>query len=115
TARGALWGMIAGFVGYIVPKILGGAGVTAIFNGFLDPFFIGLYLSVIFTIIGSIGQIKSQEEVDMQKSLHIFPKREMDDKEFKRTYLYANGIMVIGVLFTVFLLLFWALPYNGII
>jgi sodium/pantothenate symporter len=114
TARGALWSMIAGFCGFVIAKFMAGFGVTSIFSGFLDPFFVGLYLSIIFAVLGSSGQKPTTAEIEYREFLHVMPDREIDAREFKITYRYTNFIMVVGVLFIVFLLVFWALPYNGL-
>jgi sodium/pantothenate symporter len=115
TARGAMWSMIAGFCGFVITRFLSGLEITTIFTGFLDPFFIGIYCSIVLAIIGSMGKKPTEPEAAYRRSLHIMPKQELSEKEFAITYRYTTGIIIIGVLFTVFLLVFWALPYNGFI
>jgi sodium/pantothenate symporter len=115
SSRGALWGMLAGFFGFIIPKFLQGLGVTTFFTGFLDPFFTGVVLSLIFAFLGSRGQNITPEEISYRSALHIMPAVELEPKEVKITNRYTTFIIVVGVLFAAFLLVFWALPYNGII
>jgi sodium/pantothenate symporter len=114
TARGANWSMVAGLVGFL------GAKSAALFGGvslqnWLDPFFIGLYLSVIFAIIGTKTSKLTQEEIDYRENLHRLPASESLAPDYKRDKVYGNVMIVVGALVTVFLLFGWALPYNGII
>ena len=118
SATGARWAMIAGFLGFIIPKCLVGFGVGncgAVFINFLDPFFIGVYLSLIFAIIGTKLHPASEEELVYHKQLLVLPEKEKNPKDYRIDRRYAIVLMVAGVLLTVFLLFGWALPYNGII
>jgi sodium/pantothenate symporter len=112
TARGALWGMIAGFLGFTVTKTLNGTGALAIWYNFIDPFFIGLYLSVIFTFIGSATTRPSAEERRVLAEMHVLPESEKPIAEYKKTFAYANVLVVMGIVIIVALLAIWALPYN---
>lgn len=115
TARGARWSMCAGFVGFLVAKVLSSLGIVTIFYNLLDPFFIGVYCSIIAAIIGSYGQKRTETEINEHNKLHVFPDEMKDIKEYKRTSIYANIMIVSGILFSAVLLYMWALPYNGII
>jgi sodium/pantothenate symporter len=114
TARGALWAMWAGFLGFIVTKCLQGFGIWKVFYNFTDPFFIGLYLSAIFAILGSLSSKPSDEEVKVLGEMHVIPEAEKPIGEYKRTFAYANALIVIGILVTVGLIVWWAIPYNEI-
>jgi sodium/pantothenate symporter len=113
SSRGALWSMIAGFVGFVVTKFLQGFGVTTVFSNFLDPFFIGIYLSILFAVIGSATKAPSPKEIAYREKLLIVPKSELDPREYKITYRYTTMSIIVGVAFTAFLVFYWVLPYNG--
>ncbi|WP_286471408.1 hypothetical protein, partial [Parabacteroides goldsteinii] len=77
SAAGARWSMTAGFLGFIISKCLVGFGVApfnSIFINFLDPFFIGLYLSLIFAVIGSKVSPVTPEESAYRDSLLALPQ-----------------------------------------
>ncbi len=118
SATGARWSMIAGFLGFMIPKCLVGFGIqpfAGILINFLDPFFIGLYLSLIFAVIGSKLQPAAKEEIEYRKQLLILPETEKVASEYKRDRLYGYVLIVVGILTTIFLLFGWALPYNGLL
>ena len=113
TARGALWSMIAGAVGFFATKAFNGFKIWPIFYNFLDPFLIGLYLSLIFAVLGSLGRGPEAEVEQLRQQMHIIPKEELKLAEYKRTFAYANVLIVVGVLVTLFLIVFWAIPFNS--
>lgn len=113
TSRGAFLSMLTGFVGFVVTKFLYGLGIVSIFYNFLDPFFIGIYLSIVFAIIGSRGQQRTQLEIDYFDKMHITPEIELIPEEIKKTKLYIWIAIIVGVAMSVFLILYWAAPYNG--
>ena len=118
SATGARWSMTAGFLGFIISKCLVGFGVApfnAIFINFLDPFFIGLYLSLIFAVVGSKVSPVTAEESAYRDSLLVLPKEERVAREYQIDRRYGWLLIVMGVLTTLFLLFTWALPYNGLI
>ena len=118
SSTGARWSMIAGFLGFIIPKCLMGfvGGVfSSLFVNFLDPFFIGLYMSLLFAIIGSAMHPVSREESTYREQLIVLPKQERVVAEYKRDYVYGYILIVAGIITTIILLFGWALPYNGII
>lgn len=118
SATGARWSMIAGFLGFIIPKCLVGFGVApfnSILVNFLDPFFIGLYLSLIFAIIGSKLHPVSKEETEYRDHLLVLPDSEKVAADYKRDKVYGYVLIAAGILTTLVLLFGWALPYNGLI
>jgi sodium/pantothenate symporter len=113
TARGAFYSMLTGFVGFLVTKLLYGFGIVTIFYNFLDPFFIGIYFSLAFAIFGSMGQKRSELEVQFFDKMHITPKKELDVREIRRTKAYCWIAVAGGVAISLFLILYWAAPYNN--
>lgn len=118
SKTGARWAMIAGFLGFIIPKALVGFGIqpfTSIFINFLDPFFVGLFLSLLLAVIGSKLHPVEQEESDYREQLLVLPESEKIATEYKRDRLYGYLLIVVGIFTTLVLLFGWALPYNGIL
>lgn len=118
SAAGARYAMIAGFLGFMVTKCLTGFGIqpfASVFVNFLDPFFIGLYLSLIFAVIGSRLHPVGAEEAAYREELLVLPESEKSAAEYKRDRLYGYLLIGVGIATTCFLLFGWALPYNGIL
>jgi sodium/pantothenate symporter len=111
TARGALWSMVGGFLGFAITKILQGTGTLKIFYNFTDPFFIGIYASIVFAYIGSLGNKPSTAEVDVLTKMHVVPDDIKPMSEYKLTFAYANGLIIVGLLVIIALIAFWAVPY----
>lgn len=118
SATGARWSMTAGFLGFIISKSLVGFHVAPfnhIFINFLDPFFIGLYFSLLFAVIGSKLHPVTEAENSYRKNLLVIPKEERVAADYRRDRVYGYILIVAGVATTLFLLFGWALPYNGLI
>lgn len=114
SATGSRWSMYAGFICFLVAKSAAVFGGVSLQN-FLDPFFIGLYCSIIAAIVGSKMYPVTAEEIAYRENLHIIPAEEKLPADYKRDKGYGVLLIVIGALVTVFLLFGWALPYNGLI
>lgn len=118
SATGARWAMVAGFVGFIIPKCLVGINAfnaAAIFKNFLDPFFIGIYFSLLFAVIGSKKHPVTEDELQYRDELLQLPESEISHKDYQWDRIFAILLIVAGVAVTLFLLFGWALPYNGLI
>lgn len=118
SAAGARWSMIAGFLGFIIPKALRELHVApfdTVFINFLDPFFIGIYLSLLFAVIGSRLHPVTEVEKEYRDNLMTLPEKEKAQKEYARDKVYGYILIIAGIATSLFLLFGWALPYNGII
>lgn len=118
SSTGARWSMIAGFLGFLFTKSLVGLGIepfASVFVNFLDPFFLGLLLSLLFAVVGSKLHPADEEEILYRKKLLVIPESEKVAADYKRDRLYGYLLIAVGIATTVFLLFGWALPYNGII
>ena len=118
SATGARWSMIAGFLGFMVTKCLVGFGVqpfASVFINFLDPFFVGLYLSILFAVAGSKLYPVRKEEKECREELLILPESEKKASEYRRDRYYGYLLIAVGIATTCFLLFGWALPYNGLL
>ncbi len=118
SATGARWSMIAGFFGFIIPKSLVGFHVAPfdrILVNFLDPFFVGIYLSIIFAVIGSRKYPSSTKEQEYHKQLMVVPRAERVKEDYRRDRVYGYIMVIAGIATACFLLFGWALPYNGLL
>jgi sodium/pantothenate symporter len=114
SATGARWSMRAGFLGFLSAKVLVELGIGSdILKNFLDPFFVGLLLSLLFAVIGSRLHPVTEKEAAYRDSLLELPEKEASPKEYRHDRLYGNLLIVSGIVVTLFLLFGWALPYNG--
>lgn len=118
SATGARWSMIAGFLGFLVPKCLVGFGIqpfASLFKNFLDPFFTGIYLSLLFAVLGSRFIPVSEEEKQYRNRLLVLPDEERSAEDYRRDKVYGWILIGAGVATTLVLLFGWALPYHGIL
>lgn len=118
SATGARWAMLSGFLGFIIPKCLVGFGIapfTKILVNFLDPFFLGIYFSLLFAVIGTKLHPAEAKEKEYREKLLILPEKEKVASEYKRDRLYGYVLIAAGVVTTLVLLFGWALPYHGIL
>jgi len=112
TERGAYFAMLGGLIGFIIPRATNGLGFTS-FTNVLDPFFIGVALSIIMAYIGNKGQTPTAQEVAFQNKMHIMPKFETLESDYKRDLIYGRAMVAVGILATVLFLVYWAIPYNA--
>ncbi len=115
SATGARWAMIAGFLGFIVPKCLVGFDISpfsSIFRNFLDPFFIGIFCSLIFAVIGSKLHPVSNAEVEYRNELLKVPEEEKNPKDYRIDKIFALLLIAAGLIITLVLMFGWAIPYN---
>lgn len=115
TKAGAFWGMLVGFVVSSGMKIY-----TSVFSILLpiyfDPFFVGIVAGVLAMVIASACTKVTDKEKQERAALFIIPDEEKNPAEIKKTKLMLMFTIPLGILVTVFLLVFWAIPYlNGLI
>jgi sodium/pantothenate symporter len=111
TEAAAFWGLVAGFVGYTVPRTLVGFDLLSL-PAALDPLMIGFFLSLITILIVSARTRVTVAETEFLESIHV-PPREMEDAEAARRTLIWPKIMVVwGIVCGVGLVLIYARPYQ---
>lgn len=111
TERGAYFAMIGGFFGYLITKCLKEFADIP-FTNLFDPFFMGVYISVILGILGSLGQKRTEHEINFLKDLHVMPQSELVKKDYQRDRVYGWLLIAAGIIVMVFLIEYWAIPYN---
>ncbi len=111
TADGAFWGIVVGFLGNLVPKILTVFDIIYL-PVYLDPFVIGIILSFITIIIVSGRGKVTDEEHRYRLQVHETPPAEFDPALTRKTLWFAKGLMICGATLTILMIVFYVLPYR---
>jgi sodium/pantothenate symporter len=112
TAAGAFWGIVTGFLGNAIAKLLSVFGIVA-FPAFLDPFVIGLSLSIATILIVSKMGRATEAERAYRVMIHRVPSEEIDERKLSQTLRLTKGLMVTGVLMIAAMVVFYARPYMA--
>lgn len=112
TKVGAFCGMLVGFVVSASMKVgLSIAGITLPI--YFDPFFVGLAAGIVAMIIGSACTKVTEKEKQEREALFVVPESEKDPAEVKKTKRMMLISIPLGILITVILIVFWAVPYHN--
>lgn len=110
TKTGAFCGMLVGFITCFSLKLYSNvAGITL--PVYLEPSFVGMILNCVAMVVGSAVTKVSQEEMDARAALFVVPINERNPKSIRKTLNVVKWMIGIGVLITVFLSVFWVIPY----
>ncbi len=112
TADAAFWGIAIGFFGNIIPKILSSSGIIDL-PSYLDPILIGAAASLLAVLWVSHRTIVSDEEHEFRMALHTTPSEDISDRETRKTLRVAYSIGLFGVILTLFLFVFYVMPYQA--
>lgn len=104
SAEGAFWGMLLGFLGCAVLKTYTTL-MSITLPMYLDPFFVGICLSVLGVVIGSKMKAPTQAEQEEYALLHHSEENVQGMKK------YGYGYLCFGIAFTVFMLIAYVIPY----
>ena len=111
TADGAFWGIVVGFVGNLIPKVLSVFEVISL-PVYLDPFVIGLVLSFItIMLVSRTGRVTKEESL-YRMQIHKTPPTECAPALTARTLWFAKGLMVCGATVTILMIVFYVWPYE---
>ena len=112
SESGAFYGMLFGFLGCAVTKSWSALTHTTL-PIYLDPFCVGLVLSIVGMMIGNRAKKATKEEIQEYEKLHIRPESEKNTVEEKKTlsltYLYLAFGVVLGLVFV----FAYAIPYMN--
>ncbi|MGI9222067.1 MAG: sodium:solute symporter family protein [Woeseiaceae bacterium] len=111
TEPAAFWGMVAGFVGYVIPKTLSMLAIIKL-PSYLDPLLLGFVISLTTALLLSRNGEVTAEQTAYRKSLHVRPAELNDKKAMRRTLMWPNIMMAWGVVATVILLIVYTRPYQ---
>ena len=110
TKTGAFCGMLFGFLGCAIMKIIGTKVSLPIY---LDSFVIGLIANILGLVIGSkLTSVSKTEELERAK-LFVTPKDEMVAGDIKKTKRTVAFYIVFGVIVAVVMLVMWVIPYHS--
>ena len=112
SEMGCFLGMLFGFLGCVITKSVSaimGIGLPM----YLDPFIIGIVLSIIGLIIGNKIKSSTQKDKEFYQKLHIRPQNECDDTEDKKTHRLTYIYICYGILLGIFFVIAYALPYMN--
>ena len=110
SETGAFWGMLLGFLGCAIPKAVSALGKITL-PIYLDPFFIGLLMSVIGIVLGSTFKKATDTEFKKYEEIHIRPESEKNALEERKTNRLKYIYMAFGIALGLFFILCYALPY----
>lgn len=110
---GAMAAMLSGFIGYLVFKALQSFQILKI-PAWLDPFFIGVFMSVVMGIVFSILYKTTEEELVYFYELHKIPLTEQIPSKYNHSLQYGNLLIVSGILLTIILIYYWVIPLHRI-
>jgi sodium/pantothenate symporter len=113
TASGAFWGMVAGFFGNVITKIVDTAGWIDV-PVYLHPVVIGAALSLLVIIaVSRAGQV-TEAESRYREKLHELPEEDRDPAASRSTHWLAAAVSAFGVFATAGFLFWYVLPYQEI-
>lgn len=111
---GAFLGMLLGFLGCAIPKAIG-AIIGFTFPIYLDPFFIGIILSILGLFFGSIIKRATSEDHERYQIMHIRPLEEISIIEDKKTNRLKWVYIAYGIALGLFFVFAYAVPYINAI
>jgi sodium/pantothenate symporter len=111
TARAAYWGIISGFVGNVIPRLLDTLGWIDL-PSYLNPIVIGGVISLV--VVLSLSHLGSVTDVQRARrlTLHEVPEEDRDTAQARKTQWSAIGVALSGIFMTAMLLRFYVLPYQ---
>ena len=110
TKAGAFAGMLAGFLGCFVMKLISSVGGVSL-PVYLDPSLVGMVCCIVAMIIATVFTKVTEEEKIQREKLFITPESELDKKEIKKTLRWSRISILIGAAAAVLMLIIWAIPY----
>ena len=114
TKLGAFISMLSGFIVSATMKIY--VSIKSILLPiYFDPFFVGIAVSILTLIIGSLCTKVTPKEKEEREKLFVIPEGENNPKEIKKTKFMIGLTIPLGIIITILLLVLWVIPYlNGL-
>ena len=111
TEAAAFWGMLAGFLGNVIPAALVYLDVISLASYF-DPAVLGTVASLLTIAVLSRRGAPSSEERRFLAALHETPAEDRDAHQLRRTLVAPALLVVYGFVMPFLLLNFYVLPYQ---
>ena len=112
TAPAAFWGIVTGFFGNVIPRILTHFEVISL-PPYLHPVFLGAALSLVTILVLSRLTQVTEIERSYRLALHETPASEIDEGMTRRTIGYAWAFALFGVVMTVWVFVAYVIPYQA--
>lgn len=109
TKTGAFCGMLAGFIGCFGLRLFTALSSVEL-PVFLDSAIVGMFLNVIFMIIGTKLTHITEEEVTAYTRMLEMPEAEKDPLEMNKTLKWSKISLSFGLVFAVIMLVLWIIP-----
>ena len=113
TAAAAMWGIISGFLGNVIPKLLSLAGLVEL-PVYLDPILIGAVLSLVTVLWVSRYTQVTEAEREYRASLFVAPEEDVEPGRIAGTIKIAHLTGAFGLLSAALLIILFILPYREI-
>lgn len=111
TADGAFWGIVSGFLGNVLSKLLDVLGIIDL-PGYLDPVFIGAVISLsVVLLVSRRGSVPAAMR-ELRRELHHVPVADRDSVRTRRTLLAAKLLIAYAIVSPVMLLTLYVRPYH---
>ena len=111
TASAAFWGIVSGFFGNTIPKLLSTMDLIEL-PVYLDPILMGGIISLVVVLVVSRNTRVTDIERRKRLALQDIPVEELDAAEARKSLRYAYALGVFGVATTLGMLHFYVLPYQ---
>ena len=111
TADAAFWGIIAGFLGNVIPAGLDYLDLIQL-PGYLNPALLGGGLSLLMITFLSRKGAVTEREVSFREDLHRTPNEDYDQKKAKATVCASAFLIVYGAVMPLLLICFYVIPYQ---
>ena len=108
----AFYGMLLGFLGCVISKSIS-AFMKITLPIYLDPFFIGIVLSILGIVIGRYVSKATLEDIARFNALHVRPSNEQDVLEDKKTHSLMWVYMAFAISLGLVFVLAYAIPYMN--
>jgi sodium/pantothenate symporter len=111
TARAAYWGIITGFAGNVIPRLLDTQGWIDL-PSYLNPILIGGVISLVVVLwVSRLGTVTDTERA-RRLALHNLPADDRDTQQAKKSQWAAIAVAVTGVFISTMLIAFYVFPYQ---
>jgi sodium/pantothenate symporter len=111
TASAAFWGIMSGFLGNVIPKLLSTMGLIDL-PVYFDPILVGGVVSLIVVLAVSRKTTVTEKERQYRLALLSTPAEELGTGETRKTLWHAYALAVFGVVMSILMMLYYVAPYQ---
>jgi len=111
TESAAFWGIISGFLGNTIPKLLTVLELIEL-PVYLDPILLGAAVSLTVVLLVMNKTTVTNEERSYRQKILKTPDEEVNNQAAKKSLRYAYTVGVFGFLMTVLLVVYYVIPYQ---